>query len=1212
MKIQKLIYFIKGIMLVFMIIAAENSNCQTNTTLSNINSISCPSPNNSFLNGIGGGSQVSVDLYTGSAQVGISICALHSRQLTMPVSLNYVGSRGIKVQDYATCVGLGWQLSAGGNITRVVRGYPDESTNGYLAGGWGTLLANNWTVTNGIASGGIGNLTPTQVTALKGLTSQGIPTTPTADAEPDLYYVNTPFFSVGFVMDATGNPVSSNNNGLTINFSANKFSITDDEGTQYFFGSLPTSTETSSAKFYGTAISYISTWYLDKMLTYNSADTINITYRASTLNESLSHYQYSKSINSFLDSLRDATPLVTTISNPKYVAAISCSTGEVDFVYANDRTDDVAALRLSSIVLKAYNPISQSNSTVLKTYSLSQTYFGSPVNDPNVARLRFDYIAVVGSTTSTTAPLAMAQCTYNLTNSLPSRLSNSFDYWGYCSQPPPIDPTMGVALSRPPDPVMATAYILNTIKEATGSQWELTYELNDYYNGSSSVQVGGLRVHKLAHTLPTGENLNSTYSYVDVSGHSTGVILNNNYQYLGVTCSSSAFLAFSEAPALANDIDGVFVGYLSVKVINQNGGYTISNFTNSSMAGFRDTLGQRFGNGNNLPTVSSSVSCAYKRGLLLNRYIYTTAGALISETDNTYAGQTSPLTQTAFGYRSANWAAFPNGTGGYAPFAYGIYYTQIENYRLIKTDQYDHDQVTPANSIHRTTSYTYSTKNFFLVQSVVTNDSKLQVYNKTVYYPDNLTTIPMLPGPEYNAVNGLLTAKVIGPLIHSVDTRNGAVKQLHNTYSIAFNGISNNIFLTTQSSYVGSVLQTQTSYLYDPLTCNLVSSSVLGGKSSSIQYGYHAAYPVAKVDNAYSNITATLQQNTTYNYFNFPSGSIPFTISGTAPGSITIGIGFGSYPGATNITTANYSITGPQNQSGFLCYTQTGTGCSNPSSITFSSLPLGNYTLTASGSTNFPSSNPNISYHYTSQVPVVTYQNEFFYEGFEENMSAITGSAHTGNRYLNANYTTSFAPPNTRKYTIQNWALISGKWVFYEGPYTQGMVISGPVDDIRIFPTDGLMTSYTYNPLVGKTSEIDPSGKTSTYEYDGLQRINLLRDQDRNILKKYCYDYTGQVDACPLSSIVTTSTNNSSTTWTVTLTNVLTNQIYNYTISNAVHPPGSVTIPVGNYNLAMTPGNNSTHTVTFEGYTMSGSTVSAFSLLNISIMDGNPIFNITN
>lgn len=63
-----------------------------------------------------------------------------------------------------------------------------------------------------------------------------------------------------------------------------------------------------------------------------------------------------------------------------------------------------------------------------------------------------------------------------------------------------------------------------------------------------------------------------------------------------------------------------------------------------------------------------------------------------------------------------------------------------------------------------------------------------------------------------------------------------------------------------------------------------------------------------------------------------------------------------------------------------------------------------------------------------------------------------------------------------------------------------------------------LVNTYTYAPLVGMASETDPAGRTINYEYDGLGRLSVVRDQNNNVLKKYCYNYAGQPEACGIST----------------------------------------------------------------------------------------------
>lgn len=62
-------------------------------------------------------------------------------------------------------------------------------------------------------------------------------------------------------------------------------------------------------------------------------------------------------------------------------------------------------------------------------------------------------------------------------------------------------------------------------------------------------------------------------------------------------------------------------------------------------------------------------------------------------------------------------------------------------------------------------------------------------------------------------------------------------------------------------------------------------------------------------------------------------------------------------------------------------------------------------------------------------------------------------------------------------------------------------------DDIRFYPSDAQMTTYTYDPLVGKTSEIGPSGLTAIYEYDDAGRLWRIKDNEGNILKQNTYHF---------------------------------------------------------------------------------------------------------
>lgn len=66
------------------------------------------------------------------------------------------------------------------------------------------------------------------------------------------------------------------------------------------------------------------------------------------------------------------------------------------------------------------------------------------------------------------------------------------------------------------------------------------------------------------------------------------------------------------------------------------------------------------------------------------------------------------------------------------------------------------------------------------------------------------------------------------------------------------------------------------------------------------------------------------------------------------------------------------------------------------------------------------------------------------------------------------------------------------------------------LDELRLYPTNSSMITYTYDPMIGMTSQCNINNKITYYEYDGLGRLLEVRDQDGNIVKRNCYVYQNQ------------------------------------------------------------------------------------------------------
>jgi hypothetical protein len=73
---------------------------------------------------------------------------------------------------------------------------------------------------------------------------------------------------------------------------------------------------------------------------------------------------------------------------------------------------------------------------------------------------------------------------------------------------------------------------------------------------------------------------------------------------------------------------------------------------------------------------------------------------------------------------------------------------------------------------------------------------------------------------------------------------------------------------------------------------------------------------------------------------------------------------------------------------------------------------------------------------------------------------------------------------------------------------------TGNIDELRLYPFNATMTTLAYDPGIGTTSQANEKSHIVYYQYDRFGRVILIRDHDNNILKKFCYNYTGQTEFC--------------------------------------------------------------------------------------------------
>jgi hypothetical protein len=139
---------------------------------------------------------------------------------------------------------------------------------------------------------------------------------------------------------------------------------------------------------------------------------------------------------------------------------------------------------------------------------------------------------------------------------------------------------------------------------------------------------------------------------------------------------------------------------------------------------------------------------------------------------------------------------------------------------------------------------------------------------------------------------------------------------------------------------------------------------------------------------------------------------------------------------------------------------------------------------------------------------------------YDPSLGTITKTISTAGAYI-VSYWSKTGAKNVNGITATTGRNLNG-WVYYEHKLTIAanatITVSGTgaIDELKLFPDKALMTTYTYSPLIGMTSQSDANNHINYYTYDEVNRLILIADQDKNIVKKICYNYAGQPENCNL------------------------------------------------------------------------------------------------
>lgn len=191
-------------------------------------------------------------------------------------------------------------------------------------------------------------------------------------------------------------------------------------------------------------------------------------------------------------------------------------------------------------------------------------------------------------------------------------------------------------------------------------------------------------------------------------------------------------------------------------------------------------------------------------------------------------------------------------------------------------------------------------------------------------------------------------------------------------------------------------------------------------------------------------------------------------------------------------------------------------------------------------------------YDHANSLPIAKVSNavsgNIAYSGFESTGNGnwqlaglrTAGNAFTGNYYYNlsnGNITKS-GLDQSLSYIISYWSnggsamangsagtvgRTAGGWTYYQHLLPSGnatVTISGTtgIDEMRLYPQNSRMSTFTYDPLVGMIAKGGENNEIALYEYDGFNRLVNIRDVDRNILKRTDYEYVNPVKENSIST----------------------------------------------------------------------------------------------
>lgn len=482
--------------------------------------------------------------YTGVPNISVPLFSISSGNFSMPLELCYDAS-GIKVDQQATYVGLGWNLIMGGSISQIVCGKNDFYENLF-----DQYHLTNQSLREEILPSMLNNY-PSY--CLSVYTLVRYPSIPTSSGTclpleedwkkdellrdvssgarvPDVFQASFCGHSVSFVIDQRKPKIIGNDATVykidLLNYEGPypyNIEITDDYGLKYLFSAAPKTAMEENASY---NLSEIRNAAGRILVEFNYSRTgqrlLNSYYETVGKNDEVSRKPIASQTIYDMFVRKNYPHTLAYVINEYYPTTITTDKETVTFTYGT-REDIKDAQRIEQITVTSNN----NRNAILHTVRFDYGYFSESSFETTLCN-RYDYSGVYGykrlKLTAVTVDGKKYAFKYNEGQALPSRLTMKQDFWGYFND---AMNTEGLCASP--------KYRFDDDGQVVGA--EIVGQANRYAN-ESTCKIGTLnRI-----TYPTGGYTKFDYEinhFDDIVGKYYYPSANSNLEYIRKeTCGS--------------------------------------------------------------------------------------------------------------------------------------------------------------------------------------------------------------------------------------------------------------------------------------------------------------------------------------------------------------------------------------------------------------------------------------------------------------------------------------------------------------------------------------------------------------------------------------------------------------------------------------------------------------------------------------------------